>query len=151
MIDNALRGLSSVKQRTLRIVIPPSPIESRGGHVARPPRLDERVIAAYLLSPTTINAPEPVDRVTRAARVYATEASMKVKIFDYGQRLDLFRSEENKLENIINEWLSLNPNITIKDVRLGSAILPTAGEQVSNYESFNTFTQVLIFYQESLD
>ena len=76
---------------------------------------------------------------------------MKVKIFDYGQRLDLFRSEENKLENIINEWLSLNPNITIKDVRLGSAILPTAGEQVSNYESFNTFTQVLIFYQESLD
>jgi hypothetical protein len=76
---------------------------------------------------------------------------MKVKIFDYAQRLDLFKAEDNKLEQSINEWLSVNPKITIKDIRLGSAMLPTADDQTSNYESFNTFTQVLIFYQEALD
>jgi hypothetical protein len=75
---------------------------------------------------------------------------MKVKIFDYAQRLDLFAAEENKLEVIINEWLSENPAIVIKEVRLGSAMLPTAGAQTSNYESFNTLTQIVIFYEEAL-
>lgn len=72
---------------------------------------------------------------------------MKVKIFDYAQRLDLFGVEENKLEALINEWLVNNPAIIVKDIRLGCAMLPTAGKQESNYESFNTFTQVLLFYE----
>jgi hypothetical protein len=73
---------------------------------------------------------------------------MKVKIFDFAQRLNLFESEENKLERTINEWLAANPAIVIKDVRLGSTMLPTADEQVSNFESFNTLTQVLVLYEE---
>lgn len=72
---------------------------------------------------------------------------MKVKIFDYAQRLDLFGAEENKLEQMINDWLAKNPSIDIKDIRLGSAMLPTAGTQQSNFESFNTLTQVLIMYE----
>lgn len=75
---------------------------------------------------------------------------MRVKIFDYAQRLDLFAAEENKLEGIINEWLAQNPTIVIKEIRLGSAMLSTAGQQTSNFESFNTFTQVLVLYEETL-
>lgn len=75
---------------------------------------------------------------------------MRVKIFDYAQRLDLFAAEENKLEGIINEWLAQNPTIIIKEIRLGSAMLSTAGQQTSNFESFNTFTQVLVLYEETL-
>ncbi len=77
------------------------------------------------------------------------ETRMKVKIFDYAQRLDLFAAEENKLEGLINDWLSKNPGIVIRDLRLGSAMLPTAGAQTSNYESFNTLTQILIIYEEA--
>lgn len=77
------------------------------------------------------------------------ETRMKVKIFDYAQRLDLFSAEENKLESLINDWLSKNPNIIIKDIRLGSAMLPTAGVQTSNYESFNTLTQIMVLYEEA--
>jgi hypothetical protein len=72
---------------------------------------------------------------------------MKVKIFDYAQRLNLFTVEKNKLEDVVNEWLSANPAITVSDIRLGSAMLPTAEDQVSNHESFNTYTQVVIFYE----
>jgi hypothetical protein len=74
---------------------------------------------------------------------------MKVKIFDYAQRLDLFGAEENKLEAIVNEWLARNPRIVIRDIRLGSAMLPTAGQQSSNFESFNTLTQLLVLYDET--
>ena len=74
---------------------------------------------------------------------------MKVKLFDYAQRLDLFGAEQNRLEAIINEWLSANPHIVVHDVRLGSAMLATAGHQTSNFESFNTLTQVLILYDEA--
>ncbi len=77
------------------------------------------------------------------------EIGMKVKIFDYAQRLDLFSAEENKLEGLINDWLSKNPNIVIKDIRLGSAMLPTAGAQTSNHESFNTLTQIIVLYEEA--
>jgi hypothetical protein len=75
---------------------------------------------------------------------------MRVKIFDYAQRLDLFAAEENKLEGIINEWLAENPSIVIKEIKLGSAMLPTADVQKANFESFNTFTQVLVLYEETL-
>ena len=74
---------------------------------------------------------------------------MKVKIFDYAQRLGLFIAEDNQLEGVVNEWLAANPNIVIKDIRLGSAMMPTAGVQTSNYESYNTLTQVLILYEEA--
>ncbi|HEY7546054.1 MAG TPA: hypothetical protein VID27_14275 [Blastocatellia bacterium] len=74
---------------------------------------------------------------------------MKVKIFDYAQRLGLFAAEENQLEGVMNEWLAANPAIVIKDIRLGSAMMPTAGVQTSNYESYNTLTQVLILYEEA--
>ncbi len=73
---------------------------------------------------------------------------MKVKIFDYAQRLDLFAAEENKLESIVNEWLAQNPRIVVKDIKLGSAMLPTADEQTSNFESFCTLTQIVVLYEE---
>lgn len=74
---------------------------------------------------------------------------MKVKIFDFAQRLNLFQAEENKLEKIINSWLAENPGITIRDIRLGASMISTADEQISNYESFNTLTQVLVLYDEA--
>ena len=73
---------------------------------------------------------------------------MKVKIFDYVQRLDLFAAEENKLESIINDWLARNPTAVIKDIKLGSAMSPTADEQAANYESFCTLTQIVVLYEE---
>ena len=73
---------------------------------------------------------------------------MKVKIFDFAQRLDLFSAEENKLEKIINDWLQANPGIVIKDIRLGSSMIPTADAQEPMHESFNTLTQVLVVYEE---
>jgi hypothetical protein len=54
---------------------------------------------------------------------------MKVKLFDYAQRLNLFQAEENKLESIVNDWLAANPKVVVKDIRLGSAMLPTADQQ----------------------
>jgi hypothetical protein len=53
------------------------------------------------------------------------------------------------LEAIINEWLGKNPAIVIRDIRLGSAMLTTAGKQTANFESFNTLTQVLVLYDEA--
>jgi hypothetical protein len=73
---------------------------------------------------------------------------MRVKIFDFAQRLDLFAAEENKLEKIINDWLQSNPNIVIKDIRLGSSMISTADAQEPMHESFNTLTQILVLYEE---
>ena len=73
---------------------------------------------------------------------------MKIKIFDYAQRLDLFAAEQNKIESIVNDWLAQNPKVVIKDIKLGSAMLPTADEQASNYESFCTLTQLVVLYEE---